>query len=270
MSIRADEPDPLSESDVRSMVRILGEVASIEGDQIVKRRALMERIAKLVDADCWLWSIFRICEPDGGAMTVGLMHGGLSEKEIAQVAAAETDQQLPKPENGPLMQLLANGQPFTRRRVQLVEDADWYNDPHTRTYRQDWLDDCIYSIYPTAEMEQVISGIGLHRRWGREPFTAREARIVHIMASEVKWLHHAAVPGNKGEGTQRLAPRLRPVLALLMDGQSRKRIALHLDLSVHTVGDYIKEIYRHFNVGGRIKLMRYFMAGDGGDRDQIG
>lgn len=279
MSTGAEDPAHLSENDVRAMVRLIGEVANINGDQSVKRRAIMERVAEMVDADCWLWSMFRLCKPDGGAMTVGLMHGGLSEQDVARVTAAETDPNLPKPENAALLQLLSDGQHFTRRRIQMVDDADWYDHPHTKSYRQDWLDDCVYSVYPippdssddeNANNDLIVSAIGLHRRWGREPFTAREARLVHIIASEVSWLHHAAMPGNKGEGTQHLAARLRPVLALLMDGQSRKRIALHLDLSVHTVGDYIKEIYRHFDVSGRIKLMHHFMAGNGGDREPKG
>ncbi len=251
------------------MIRLIGDVAAIGGNQAAKRRVLMERLAELVNADCWLWSMFRLCEPDGNAMTIGLLHGGLTEEEIARVAAAETDPQLPKPETRSLLQLLDTGQHFTRRRVQMVDDQSWYSDQHTKLYRQDWLDDCIYSIYPIKheQEENVISGIGLHRRWGRDPFTAREARIVHIITSEVNWLHHQAVPGNRGDGAQTLPPRLRPILALLMDGQSRKRIALHLGLSIHTVGDYIKEIYKHFKVNGRVKLLRHFMAGDGGDQD---
>lgn len=267
MSSRDEEAVQLSESDVRAMVRLIGGVAAIENDQALQRRKLMENLGEMVNADCWLWSMFRLCEPDGGAMTIGLMHGGLGEKEIAKVAAAETDPKLMKPETPALLELLTTEKHFTRRRVQMVDDADWYDHPHTSVYRQDWLDDCIYSIFPVNTQEQIYSGIGLHRKWGNDPFTAREARIVHIITSEVPWLHDAAVPGTNGEGTQRLAPRLRPVLTLLMDGQSRKRIAHNLGLSVHTIGDYIKAIYRHFNVSGRAQLMRHFMAGDGGDRN---
>ena len=63
-----------------------------------------------------------------------------------------------------------------------------------------------------------------------------------------------------------LSPRLRTVLGLMMDGQTAKRIAFHLELSEHTVRGYVQDIYRHFGVNGRAELMRRFMVGDGRDR----
>ena len=109
----------------------------------------------------------------------------------------------------------------------------------------------------------TVSGLGLIRRAGRPRFTARDAQVVHVIASEVPWLHDAATPQTKGEGVQNLPPRLRPVMAMLIDGKTRKQIAHGLGLSVHTVADYIKDIYKHFGVSGRVGLMHHFMSGEG-------
>ncbi len=258
-------PSPnLSEDDVRAMVRLVGDVAGVAGDLTVKRRTLANGLADLIDADRWIWSIFRRCEPDGNYMTMNWIHN-FPEQDIARIAAAATDTKNPQPENAHVAAMQEAGQHFTRRRAQMVEDGPWYDDPHTKTYRQGWIDDCIFSIYPVEPETGVWSGIGLHRLWGRPAFSPRDARIAHIIAAEVAWLHHEAVPQDRGDGTQHLAPRLRPVLVMLMVGRTRKSIAHDLGLSIHTVGDYIKDIYTHFGVSGRVDLMHRFMSGDGGD-----
>lgn len=48
-----------------------------------------------------------------------------------------------------------------------------------------------------------------------------------------------------------LSPREMEVLKLLTLGRSNKSIASALDLSIHTVGDYIKNIYRKLEVSNR-------------------
>jgi DNA-binding CsgD family transcriptional regulator len=39
-----------------------------------------------------------------------------------------------------------------------------------------------------------------------------------------------------------------------------------VDLSIHTVGDYVKDIYRAFGVQSHAELMRRFTGGDNSDR----
>jgi DNA-binding CsgD family transcriptional regulator len=52
-----------------------------------------------------------------------------------------------------------------------------------------------------------------------------------------------------------LAPRLRRTLGRLLLGESEKRIALQLQISRHTVHEYVGLIYRHFGVSSRAELM---------------
>ncbi|MFI6901785.1 response regulator transcription factor [Nonomuraea sp. NPDC050394] len=52
-----------------------------------------------------------------------------------------------------------------------------------------------------------------------------------------------------------LAPRERQVLAHLRDGLSRKQIAHRLDLSMHTISDYLKAIHRKTGATGRDELL---------------
>ena len=58
---------------------------------------------------------------------------------------------------------------------------------------------------------------------------------------------------------EHLSPRQRQVLAWLLQGESIKQVAARLGLSQHTIGDYVKEIYRHFGVYSRSELMALFV-----------
>ncbi|NRQ31781.1 helix-turn-helix transcriptional regulator [Nonomuraea sp. NN258] len=55
-----------------------------------------------------------------------------------------------------------------------------------------------------------------------------------------------------------ITPRERRVLGLLCQGVAPKRIARVLDLSVHTVNDHLKAIFRKTGAGGRDELMAAF------------
>jgi len=61
-------------------------------------------------------------------------------------------------------------------------------------------------------------------------------------------------------------PRLRQVLDRLLVGQTPKRIARELGLSLWTVPDHVQRLYHHFGVSGRDELMARFVghSGEGG------
>jgi DNA-binding CsgD family transcriptional regulator len=52
-----------------------------------------------------------------------------------------------------------------------------------------------------------------------------------------------------------LSPRQRDVLICLMDGDSEKQAALRLDISPHTVHDYVKLLHTRFGVRSRGELL---------------
>jgi DNA-binding NarL/FixJ family response regulator len=53
----------------------------------------------------------------------------------------------------------------------------------------------------------------------------------------------------------KLSPRLRQVLDGLLTGASEKEIADHLGISHHTAHQYVKALFRRFNVSSRAELM---------------
>ncbi|WP_109464034.1 response regulator transcription factor [Albibacillus kandeliae] len=57
-----------------------------------------------------------------------------------------------------------------------------------------------------------------------------------------------------------LSPRERQVLGLLGQGERTSSIAFQLAISEHTVNQYIKELYRKFNINSRVEAARVAAA----------
>ncbi len=91
------------------------------------------------------------------------------------------------------------------------------------------------------------------------PFTELERVLVDAMIAHVDG---STVPVPIGENEMvaktGLPKRQREVLELLLRGESLKQIASELRISPHTVNDYSKALYRHFDVSGRAELAAMF------------
>jgi FixJ family two-component response regulator len=90
----------------------------------------------------------------------------------------------------------------------------------------------------------------------------RKLTSLQVVSRQIGSLHHFAVNVLAYERTLNLPPRLRQVLSFLLAGDSLKEVAQRLELSAHTVGDYVKQIYKHFAVSSRAQLAALFLPGD--------
>lgn len=254
----------LAEDDVRGVVRLIADVAILNGSLADKKFALMAGLQKLVDADGWLWSMTRVEMATRTPICVNLMHAGLTERQLTSWLEA-SQSSTPPPEDDPLCLLTEQGKHFTRTRQQVVTDANWYSHPAVVKHRlRVGLDHFLYSVYPLEK--DLCSAIGMFRHRGRAPFSERESRMAHIVLSEVAWLHFAEVPGDCGHKVPQLTPRQRVVLIMLIEAHDKDEIAKLLHISPHTVKDHMKVIYDHFEVSSQLELIRRFRFGDEGDR----
>ena len=108
--------------------------------------------------------------------------------------------------------------------------------------------------------------VALYRRFDRDLFTARESRIVHIILTEILWLHEQGWPEDRDVEIPRLTPRQRVILNLLLEGQNRKTIVSHLNISLNTVQGYSRKIYTFFGVQSHAHLIHRFQQGNGADQ----
>ena len=254
---------PMSAEDVRALVGLLGRIAGMTEPLLDRRRALMDELVTLIGARSWMWSTSTGFGPGEVPMTVGYQYGGLTDRQIGMIIEHSQDPDNEPLENAPMSEALAPGKHVTRSRRDLVADEELYASPQWEMYRKPiGMDHFLFSLYPVGK---YVSAIGVHRPIGAPDFTPRERRMVHVVVSQIDWLHRVDVPEGDGERTTDLSPRLRVVFALLLQGWNRKRIAEHLGLTANTVAGYQKQIYRNFGVSSHPELLVRFVRGDGGD-----
>ena len=253
----------LNEKDVRAIVRLVGEVAAHCGGHAEKKRYLIEGLCKLVDADAWIWGLSCQREPDQPQIYVSMLKGGLTEEEFVKFLQAVEHPEMIEFASKFFVELKESKAHLTRLRHQITDEVRFHNSEAQAAWKKVNLGPTILSLRPLDE--QSSSAVGIYRHFDRPHFTARESRIVHIVLSEVPWLHQQGWPEDRGVSVPTLSRRERLALNLLTLGHGHKQIAARMSISPHTLHAYIKSIYRHFGVGSQAELMSRFFQGNGHD-----
>lgn len=253
---------PIDEKDARAMVRLVSNVAALRTDHASAKRFLMDGLAEMIGADCWAWMLAYI-HPEKPPVYVSIQHDGFSEERFALYLKAIEHPDMQMLTAPFARELMATGAHVTRLRQQIDPEVKF---PDTDAYPL-WLEADIAPLIISGQPvnEECMSGIAIYRRADQPLFNDRERRIAHILLTEVPWLHASGWPEDLGATTPTLSRQRRLVLNLLLEGHSRKIIAAHLGLSIHTVSDYVKDIYANFGVQSHAELMRRFTKGNSHD-----
>ncbi|MEP9347450.1 LuxR C-terminal-related transcriptional regulator [Xanthobacter sp. KR7-225] len=263
--LMVDEADAvLDESDVRAVVRLLGDVIVARQDFASAKRQLMEGICAIIGADAWTWSLGCRAEPGEQPVYLGIAYGGFDEERYARLLLAAAHPDMAWTSEKLLGEMRQRNAHVTRLREHIVDEPAFVASGVDQHLRDADIGPFIFSLRPIDD--RAVSTISLFRRRDVRPFSAREARITHVLLSELPWLHEVGWPLDRGVSVPRLSPRLRLVLNLLLDGRCRKEMASSLSLSEYTVAQYQRAVYRHFDVHSHATLLSRFRMGDGGDR----
>ena len=170
---------------VERIVHLLGSVAAGSTGLNQRRCALMDGLCRLVNADVWVWLQSRYDPQQRFATAFHTLDGGWSD-EAERSAFFST---LHDPRVSRVIHSAFNGRDHeTLSGDRIFSDAD----PGDGTLLKRWEDStglagCLISFYPVSATN--FNGIGLHRRRGKLPFTGMEQAVVHLIISEVGWLH---------------------------------------------------------------------------------
>ncbi|MDA7921461.1 hypothetical protein N9B21_01355 [Verrucomicrobiales bacterium] len=210
----------IPEEDARSIVRILADVAGVEGGHEEKKQLLMDGLCSLVDGDFWAWGLAADYVPGEGAIYTSIMTGGLEEEQIPRLLLAlgvpDLDEVM-----GPLgKEIGETGKHATR----LPRDYDPDNVFGRDGVRQLWADSGIGAplVCYRPVTNNCLSGIGIFRKADRHPFTYREEKIADLILSEVVWLHEQGWPWESAMKVPQLPNRCRLALNFLLEGLPRK------------------------------------------------
>ncbi|WP_193213236.1 response regulator transcription factor [Luteolibacter marinus] len=262
--LTAPQPESLPLEDVGRIVRLLGEIAVAGGTMAEKRTSLLQGLARLIDSDAWIWGVSQHSESGRQPEYACIVRGGFSDEQFTSALQANEHPDMQRLCAPIFADFAADKRPLTRRREQIIPDAVYDASEVASIWKEAGVGPVILSFHPLNH--GGASAVALYRRFGRPAFSPRESRIAHVVLLEVPWLHFD-IPGIDTPPL-RMGPRLRQVLNLLIQGASRKEIASHLGISIHTVSGYCKELYAKFKVNSHAELVSRFSHGDGGDRAQ--
>jgi DNA-binding CsgD family transcriptional regulator len=158
---------------------------------------------------------------------------------------------------------LFRGGQLTLDRCQFVSDREWYGSPtFNEFFRRARVDVGVLSAFDSAE-GRYGDCIVLLPDAGDEPISDRSRRLVRLLHQELGPMigRTLASVGDPSPGD--LSPRLREVLACLLEGDGEKQLAARLGLSRETAHEYVQRVYRHFRVNTRAELMAYFLRRSG-------
>ncbi|MDX1925337.1 MAG: helix-turn-helix transcriptional regulator [Pirellulaceae bacterium] len=225
----------------------------------MRRSLLVSRLGELVGADVWLWfqGVYNAKEL-GDSMVTSFVDGGFkSEVERSEFFRVIINPDLVALVNAPISDALATHRSILCQRSQLVTSERWKSLTVSAIWNALGFDHFIIAAFPIGPVN--YSAVGLHRRLGKPDFSDRDMTIVRLLIGSVDWLHADSLPVEASEYALSLSPRERHVIVHLIQGDSRKEVAAKLGLSEHTVGDYLKEIYRKFGVNSRAELLSKFI-----------
>lgn len=140
------------------------------------------------------------------------------------------------------------GQVFSATRDDIVARDHWdgslWINEYARPARVDQFV-CSMRVYEATK----AMGYALMRDAHDRPFGDEDREVVHLVHLGVGPIYEVGSP------RQRLAPRVRDTLDVLLTGASDKEIAAILRISPHTVRQYVKTILRTYGVSSRAQLI---------------
>jgi len=252
--------DNLRSQDWRAILRLVGECRELGDDKNAWRGHCVEQLAKLVDANvgfCGEMSGVNALKPVPlGAVDWG-WDSGFNRSLLIQLHD--------ELRNDPNLYTVAlryyekareeDGACHTRRHV--MEDRDWYksNDYHVvqRACGLDHQLQCFRKL--SGGNVDEYSGLVLNRAHGRRDFSSRDLALVRETHAALGPLIGGPLARYCDPSPGDLAPRVRQVLACMLEGDGDKQIAARLKLSRFTINQYTKSVFRHFGVGSRSELL---------------
>ena len=225
------EAPTVGETDVLAVVRLLGEISAERAGHRSQVRRLMEGMAALIDAEAWTWS--RITNPNPQLLPAWILelHGGFDDARFAAFVRAQEHPGMQEL-TAPFSEVMGReGRHLTSLRQWADVENRFPDSAAGALWREADLMPGILSAKPLPSGS--VRAITLHRRADAALFSERDARVAHILLSEVDWLHdEAAGTPRSGVGVPVASPAHRaqpahPRLLARPHGRAPRRVPPH-------------------------------------------
>lgn len=244
-------------ADAENLLTLVGELAEIKGDLSVRGAHLINRLCEMMHAQVGITAIMEKHPKTGSLRLRAGVEAGLLDETSQRLLRRYISEIHSKDPLFDAMHPEAR-RPYTIMRASTIPDSQWYNSEFVNEVKFKMkIDDAIYSDYPLEDLGVSVA-FGINRLRGDKPFVERDRRLLQLLNTHLGWFYRQLATQEVKPGTQ-LTEAARRVLVQLLNGDSEKQIARHVQLSAATVHDHIKTIYRHFGVSSRAELMARFI-----------
>jgi DNA-binding CsgD family transcriptional regulator len=249
--------ETLDPTDIRAMVRLLGETCAMQGTVNQKKHFLMSGLCRLIDVQAWAWVHAVELLPGKLPVYVAYIHGGFSEDVLPRFVKIQSHPDMAYMSSSICRDLIGRTTPLTRTLREIVPIAEFTGAEVGEEWRACGVYPLMLSFHPLPD--GTFSGLALYRSCDKDLCTEREKKIAHALLSAVPWLHERQGPSAEHAiEVPQLSVRERLVLELLLQGYSRKAIAETMDISINTVAGYAKHVYAFFHVTSQAELINRF------------
>jgi DNA-binding CsgD family transcriptional regulator len=240
--------------DVRAALRLVGECRDLGYDPALWGRHLHGTLCRLTGTRVGVGGELRTPGRGAAGEIVTLIDSGLGPAERIAIADFVRHRGFGAHPVGTVLDGWA-GRVAVRTRRQLVPDRAWYQSLCYEVFHRPLeRDHCLVS--PHRLPDGSLNLITLHRNAGERDFSPRERRLLLLAHTEIgQLMGPVLVRADDTHSPTRLPPRVRDVLNCLLDGDSEKQVATRLRLSRETVHQYVKVLYRHYQVSSRAELL---------------
>jgi DNA-binding CsgD family transcriptional regulator len=233
-----------------AIIQLVGETDELcfAGDLSGAEAHFISGVQRLCHGIATWWSVFR-----GDEVLASTMHG-LPEAELNrwQTSFLESGEYCEHPIWTRLRE--RQGRVKTFARADLIADAEWRRSPYSDFALSFKADDLLTSM---VQLGQGMDALIAVTKAPGERFDGSERDVLDRLARVTAPLHRRFQLARAPHAVTRdaLAPRLREVLDLLLQGAAEKVIAETLQKSPRTIHKYVETIYREFGVTSRAALM---------------
>jgi len=236
------EPRRLRLRDVRNVFRLIGELRELGGEPKTWRPHMVKRLRAMFEVEVVISSEVHACttKKPGTLRVIDIGWGCDSEENLWDIHSERDD------ENLEAWRLAAGHIPDAVAGEVVIPVK-----PIASVYGGKSF---VLSQYSLPHIN-AVDQLGLHRAFGDAPFSSAEHRLVRLFHRELGRLWRRDVLKNAGNPHQDLPPRLSQTLTELLSGKSEKEIAARLELSRHTIHNYVKALHQRFEVSSRGELL---------------
>jgi hypothetical protein len=251
----------LRNSDILAVMRHLADVAATRDEPGRQRQLLIDGLNALLGTHVGWWFAMDDWRPDR------------SPRIVQQVLTSEPDPHWVKYMSDFIVHFPINADPYADRSIHSDDrEQFWFFDRvvHDRATRRrygdalDMMDHCkirdgAVCALRIGENRDRVVGFSLHRSSTARKLSFRDYAMARLALREIDGLIHRGHLVPRSDNSRTLPPRLRQVLTGLLRGDSPRKIALTLDISIHTVREHIERLYERLDVHSREDLMAKFV-----------